>query len=303
MTELAPVKGNQQNIRYISESFRRGMLSHAYIIDGTAGSGKEAFAERIAAALLCEKAEPGKDLFAAAPCGKCSSCIKAASKNHPDIIHITHEKDSVLSVKEIREQLVFDMAIKPYYGPYKIYIVRDAQLMNENAQNALLKTIEEPAGYGLVLLLTDNADGFLQTIRSRCIRLNMEPLSREEITRDLLEEDGLRILEILNRAASMNALEINKAAKELEDFEKNQILEIWKLWFRDVLVYKSTKEQERLYFKSQFPALKEMADKISFEAVNRMLLAADEAASRIKASVKAEAVYENFLLCIRREIK
>ena len=88
------------------------------------------------------------------PCGICPSCIKAQTHNHPDIIRTAHEKKTVLSVQEIREQLVDTVSVAPYYGPYKIYIVEDAQLLNEHGQNALLKTIEEPPDYVLIFILT-----------------------------------------------------------------------------------------------------------------------------------------------------
>lgn len=238
MAEIKGVKGNQQNIDFIARSFEKGMLSHAYIIDGAAASGKEDFAGYIAATLLCDNMNPDRDedpdqvSFGAmfgmqekkpkifAPCGHCPSCVKAASGNHPDIIRVRHEKATVLSVAEIREQVVDDIAIKPYYGPYKIYIIDDANLLNENGQNALLKTIEEPAEYGVVFLLTDNADGFLQTIRSRCIRINMDPLSREEVEDSLLDEDGLQIVSAIEKVNRMNAVQINKTAKEFENRDK-----------------------------------------------------------------------------------
>ena len=171
MAEHFRVSGNQKNIRFFSEAYARGKVSHAYIIEGPEDSDKEGFADSIAAALLCQNTKPGDLLISdSSPCGRCPSCIKAASGNHPDLIHVWHEKPTVLSVGEIREQVVADISIKPYYGPYKIYIIRDAQLMNEQGQNALLKSIEEPAEYGIIFLLTDNADGLLPTIRSRCIR-------------------------------------------------------------------------------------------------------------------------------------
>ena len=294
--------GNQKNIRFFTEAYARGKISHAYIIEGSAESGKERFADSIAAALLCPEKRPGDLLLSASsPCGRCPSCIKAASGNHPDIIHVRHEKPTVLSVDEIREQVVADISIKPYYGPYKIYIIGDAQLMNDRGQNALLKSIEEPAEYGIIFLLTDNADGLLPTIRSRCIRISMESLPREEIMRILLDEDGERLLQILETVSSMSAVEINKAAKELESFDKYHVFRLLRLWARDLLIYKSSGDEKRLYFADR-QVLKQQAEKASFESLNRIVLAAEQAAERIKMNVKAEAAYESMLLTIRREL-
>ena len=300
MAEIRGVTGNQKNIRYLSEALQRGRISHAYIIEGPEDSGKEQFADSLAAALLCAQTKPGQMLLSeTSPCGRCPSCIKAASGNHPDIIHVQHEKATVLSVREIREQVVADIAIKPYYGPFKIYIIRDAQLMNESGQNALLKTIEEPEEYGIIFLLTDNADGFLPTIRSRCIRLSMDPLPRKVTAEHLLDEAGRSIVQILENDRDMDALRISKAAKELEGYDRQQVLTLMRFWFRDMMVYKSTRDVQRLYFPDD-PQLREMAEAASYEHLDRILGALEETQDRLNANVKAEAAYETLLLTIRR---
>lgn len=85
------------------------------------------------------------------------SCKQALNKNQPDIIYLTHEKPNTISVADIREQINHDIEIKPYSSKYKVYIVDEAEKMNQQAQNALLKTIEEPPTYAVILLLTTNA--------------------------------------------------------------------------------------------------------------------------------------------------
>ena len=141
----------------------------------------------------------------------CSSCRKAMSRNHPDIIYVEHVKPTSIGIEEIREQLVSDVEIKPYTGPYKIYIVDEAEKMNVAAQNAilktieeppeyaiifllttnrgaLLKTIEEPPAYAVILLLANNNTGLLPTITSRCVTLNFKPVRDEVIRKYLMEE-------------------------------------------------------------------------------------------------------------------
>ena len=100
----------------------------------------------------------------------CDSCKKVIGKNHPDIITVTHEKPGSISIDEVREQVVHDVDIKPYCSPYKIYIIPDAEMMTVQAQNALLKTIEEPPEYGIIILLTSNMSAILPTIQSRSRR-------------------------------------------------------------------------------------------------------------------------------------
>ena len=320
-SDTAWMGSNQKNIRHISEAYALGRLSHAYIIEGMEGSGKEAFADYIAAALLCDRNRQGQSggtgvpstgwqtqaggTSLIRPCGQCPSCIKAMTGNHPDIIHVQHEKDTVLSVGEIREQVVEDIDIRPYYGPNKIYIVPQAQLMNENAQNALLKTIEEPQPYGLILLLTDNADGFLPTIRSRCIRLHMADLPRQVQAQRLMDEDGQKVLQILRQAPSMTAPDIYKAAKELDPMDSAKVLAIFQMWCRDLLVYKSTGDAKRMYFGedsmySMHEDIRRFTGRASYEQLQEIWLALQELTTRIHVNVKAEAAYETFLIKVRQ---
>ena len=198
MSELKQVLGNRHNIAHFKEAARKGKVSHAYIIDGPEGIGKKTFAGYIATALLCEKG------IQDGPCMVCSSCVKADTHNHPDIIWVEHEKPTVLSIAEIRSQVIDTVDIVPYYGPYKIYIIKDAQLLNDNGQNALLKTLEEPPEYAIFFLLTDNYDLLLDTIKSRCMKLRMEPLDRQTILREL-EKSGAEKARIEENAALCKA--------------------------------------------------------------------------------------------------
>ena len=300
MSQMVRARENERNLRLLSESYNKGKLSHAYIIEGSKLSGRDEFVQNIAAALLCEKAAEMRELV---PCGKCPSCIKAATKNHPDIIHVMHAKPTVLSVNEIREQVVSDISIKPYYGPYKIYIIYDAQLMNENAQNALLKTIEEPEPYGIIFLLTDNEDSFLQTIRSRCIRLSMDAVPRNDIAEALLDEDGQQVIKALEGVVRSDAFQINKTAKEMEDMDRQQVVRIAGLWVRDMLVYKSTGDRSRLYFAAYEQSIRSMSASMTYEDLNECLEVVDKVKARLSANVKAEAAFENMLLQIRRRIR
>ena len=302
MTDYLEFDQNQKNLRYLSEARALGRLSHAYIIEGLEGSGTEAFADYLAAALLCDRnqQEQSRETDLIKPCGQCPSCIKAASKNHPDIIHVQHEKDTVLSVGEIREQVVGDMDIKPYYGPYKIYVIPKAQLMNENAQNALLKTIEEPQPYGMILLLTDNADGFLQTIRSRCIRLRMADPSRKMQVERLMDEEGQKVLEVIRQVPAMSALEISKASRELDPMDAEKVFAIFQMWFRDLLVYKSTSDRNRMYFSQYAEDIRNGSERAGYEQLQQIRHALEELQNELRVNVKAEAAYESFLLKTRQ---
>ena len=130
-------------------------------------------AKAVAKALLCEHKDG---------CGECAACKQVDSLNHPDVIYITHEKYEI-RVDDIRKGINETIDIKPYSGDYKIYIIDDADRMNAGAQNALLKTLEEPPAYAVILLLTNNKDRLLDTILSRCVSMTLGSVRESEIRR------------------------------------------------------------------------------------------------------------------------
>ena len=166
MSTYADIYGHNDIKEHLQKCIELKKVSHAYIFNGGLGAGKKTIAALFAKALQCEE---GK----AQPCGKCHSCIQADSKNQPDIIWVEHEKVGSIGVDDIREQLIGDIQIKPYHSRYKIYIIDEAEKLTVQAQNTLLKTIEEPPEYGIIILLTTNADIFLQTVLSRCVRIDL----------------------------------------------------------------------------------------------------------------------------------
>ena len=180
MGSFKDVVGHKDILNYIRNAVTETKVSHAYILNGERGSGKKMLANLFATTLLCEKQGPD-------PCNACHSCHQAESGNHPDIIRVTHEKPNTISVDDIRRQVNEDIQIKPYQGPYKIYIIAEADLMTVQAQNALLKTIEEPPAYAVIFLLTENAEALLPTITSRCVMLKLRNIKDTLIRKYLME--------------------------------------------------------------------------------------------------------------------
>ena len=152
---------------YMEKAVAVDRIGQSYIFEGAKGTDRQDMALSLAAALLC-KGKEGQSR----PCKTCHSCSLMESRNHPDCITVTHEKPSTVSVKDIREQVIDDIDIRPYYGGRKIYIIPDAEMMSPGAQNALLKTIEEPPDYAVVILIVTDAALLLETIRSRCMILS-----------------------------------------------------------------------------------------------------------------------------------
>lgn len=178
---FSDVVGNRPLCRRFSDDILSQKLSHAYILEGAKGSGKHMLAWRIAAALACERQH---DENAPLPCMNCPSCHKIFGGNSPDVIFVNRGDKATLGVEVIRD-LKRDIWIAPNDISAKIYIIEDAHTMTEQAQNALLLTLEEPPSYVLFLLLTENAASFLETIRSRAPTLRTEPIEPAEIDRCL----------------------------------------------------------------------------------------------------------------------
>ena len=181
MAYFRDIVGHEMTVSYLRGAIRSGNISHAYLISGAPGSGKKLIAEAFAQALLCER---GGD----EACGECRSCKKFMGKNHPDVIRVVHERPATIRVDEIREQVIEDAAIRPYDGGKKIYIIDEAEKMNTAAQNAILKTLEEPPDYAVLLLLTTNASIMLETIRSRCVLLPLRPVPDKTVRSWLMEK-------------------------------------------------------------------------------------------------------------------
>ena len=329
MPGFQEIIGHEDVVAHLQNAIRTGKVSHSYLLSGDPGSGKKLIANTFAAALLCEKGQ-------ADPCMECSSCKKAETFQHPDIIHVTHEKPGVITVDDIRTQVVHDVAIRPYYGTWKVYLIPDAQMMNTQAQNALLKTIEEPPSYAVIILITTNAEALLPTILSRCVRLDVKVVKDSLIKKYLMErlkvpdylaevdasmahgsigrakeaatsEEFARVTEsairLLIHADDMEIYELTKAVRSVSE-EKQKIedyLDIFQFWFRDVLMFKATKEIDPLVFKQEIHYIKEQAMERSYENLERILNGIEKTRVRLRANVNMELAIELLFLTIREK--
>lgn len=169
--------GNERLKENLNNSLKNQHISHFYLISGPAGAGKHTLARLLAAAALCENTN--------APCGVCHSCRKVLEGIHPDVITVEDPEHKNVSVKLVR-QAREDVFVRPNEGKHKIYIF--PQELGLEGQNALLKILEEPPSYGIFLLLTDNPERLLPTVRSRCTELALQGLEPEVLRRALYRE-------------------------------------------------------------------------------------------------------------------
>ena len=327
MAQFRDIIGQEQIKEHLRNAIITDKVSHAYIINGEKSSGKEFIAKVFAMALQCEKG--GEE-----PCQECHSCKQALSANHPDIIRVTHEKPNTISVDDIRAQVNNDVGIKPYSGPRKIYIINEAEKMTPQAQNALLKTLEEPPVYAVILLLTANVNSLLPTILSRCVVLNMKPVADELVKKYLMEqlqvtdykaevcvafargnigkakalassEDFENVkaeaLALLKYIQDMELNEIIAAIKKITEYklEINDYLDICAIWYRDALLFKATHDANHLVFREEIQALRRTAQHSSYEGIETILKALETAKRRLNANVNFELTMELLMLTIQ----
>ena len=171
--------GNEQLKENLTHSLRRGRISHFYLISGPEGAGKHTLARLLAAAILCGGADR--------PCGRCGPCRKVLDGNHPDFITIDDPEKKTVPVDLIRQARA-DIYIQPNESDHKIYLFPRAQDMGLPGQNALLKVLEEPPKYGVFILLTDNPEKLLPTVRSRCTELALHGLPEDTLRQALVKE-------------------------------------------------------------------------------------------------------------------
>jgi len=265
------VVGHGRIVSSLRNAISVGKVSHAYIFSGLSGSGKSLIAASFAKALECERNMPDDGDGSCGGGGsseRCKSCRVFESGNHPDVFFVSPGGKS-LGVSDIREHVIKNMETKPYQYRYKVFIIDSAHTMTPQAQNALLKTIEEPAGYGVFLLLSEGLGSFLPTVLSRCIVYKLEPLGYDEVYGYLMaagigfdtarlaavyaqgnigrglqlasDEDfiGLRtkIFGIINRLRSADLTGIFSIAKEFDEFKDRiqEVLDIMYLCYRDAL--------------------------------------------------------------------
>ena len=195
----------KENLRHSVDS---GRLSHFYLISGPRGSGKRTLARLLAAAAVCRDGNK--------PCLACSACRKAMTSNHPDIITVTDPEHKAVAVKIVREYRE-DVYIKPNEADKKVYIF--PQELGTEGQNALLKILEEPPSYGVFILLAENPQQILTTVRSRCTLLQMESLPKGLLLSQLSKQFPGADQEQLLAAAERSGGYLGQAAELLKESE------------------------------------------------------------------------------------
>lgn len=327
MLKFGDILGHEQIKEHFQKAIESHKVSHAYILTGEAGMGRKSLANAFALTLLCEK---GKS----EPCMECHACKQVLSGNHPDLIYVTHEKPASIGVDDIREQINDTVMVRPYSSYYKVYIVDEAEKMTQQAQNALLKTIEEPPSYAIIILLTTNQEAFLPTILSRCVQLKLKPLKDFVVKSYLVGSMNIpeadadvyaafargnlgkaisiassddfkamrgEILNLLKHIKEMDISELLEAIQKMKEdhLDIDECLDFMQLWYRDVLLYKVTKDINLLIFKDEYRTINEISKNSGYDGMERILESIDKTRVRLDANVNMELALELMLLVMK----
>ena len=341
--KYSDIIGQQHIKEHFINAVMNNTVSHAYIINGEKSTGKSMLAETFAMSIMCE----GED---EKPCMKCKSCTKIANKCNPDFIKLvrdTEKKADIIRIDEIRSQVIDSMYDRPYNGHHKVYIIEDADKMNVQSQNAILKTLEEPPKYAVLLLTTTNVERLLPTIISRCIILNMRPVEDKIIKQFLREKGGVsedsidiitaiaggnvgrakllldddefinfqdsitdilidiprtgyrRILEAVDTICILTGRDKKKKTKTKSKYGPEDVFDIFMLWYRDILLYKSTDDVEGLIFRNHKTEIAIQAGFFRFDALDKIFHEIEDARGKIRSFINYEATMELLLINIQ----
>jgi DNA polymerase-3 subunit delta' len=321
---LFDVVGQRRALNVFSKSLSNDRVAHACIIIGPDGIGKSILAMHMAAALLCTGSNK--------PCGKCNSCSKAEKNIHPDIKVIASSKRSI-GIDEVRD-FIEEMYMKPYEGTRKVFIIKGAGTMTVQAQNAILKTLEEPPSDCVIIMLSESTEGLLDTILSRCQIIKLNRVSLDCIKDYLLEKgidrekadmasrlsDGIignalkycddSFLkfrgELIDTAKKMVRNNIVQSFELAEYFSKNkndidEIFDMLTIWFRDIIVLKHVRDKDLIINKDCYDLLVEESGILSYNRLDRIMDEIKNIRLKLKQNANYQLSIEVMLLNIQEE--
>jgi len=317
---FSEIIGQQRSLEIVRSALGNGRLHHAYLFVGPEGVGKRTVAIALAKALHCEEA--AKDF-----CGGCAACARIQNGNHPDVrvVEILAGKKEI-SIQQVRE-VERDLNFRSFSGKRKIAIIDPATSMNLSAQNALLKTLEEPPQDSLLILIAANAGGLLPTLRSRCLRLPFGPLTRDAVAEFLITNKGIekeeaRFLAAVSMGSLGAALRLDKeeflerrrswaekvssltsgdyraASEAAEAIASNkeealQFLEWAETWYRDLLIHTVTENSAETVNVDMLAQIQSQSANGEVERLLSTFAQTARAAGRIQRNLNRRMVLES----------
>ena len=313
------IYGHEKQIVILKQALAQHRVGHSYLFSGIDAAGKKTLALEFAKVVNCEKADEIHD-----SCGECPACLKINRHNHPDIFFIEAEGQFIRinAIRDIQEQMTF----KPMEGRRRVFVIDNADKMNDQAANALLKTLEEPSPANILILVTAKPYTLPSTIISRCRHMRFNPLSIDTVAKFLIERMNMEkkkalLLASLSGGSIGQALELNKddviayrteTLKLLANTKKSEPLSllafasffgqdkrgikqgfnILKTCFRDALVYKETNNDQMLINQDNSSFIASLALRLSGEQILRNIALVEKAAETIEQNVNKSLTLE-----------
>lgn len=312
--------GHSKQIAMLQKAMVQGRLGHSYIFSGLAAIGKRTLAMEFAKALNCRRTDGLPDA-----CGECASCRKMNSGNHPDV-HLTESQGQFIRIDAIRF-IQDQMTFKPMDGGRRVFILDNADKMNEPAANALLKTLEEPSADNFLILVTARPYFLPQTILSRCRHLRFNPLTNDIVARFLVEKRQIEparasllaglsggsiglatelneeemmafregLVRLLAAAGEKDPLSLLAIASFLGQDKKeiSQGLRILRSYFRDALVYKETARGEMISNRDHLDAIAGLAARLTGEQLLQNIALIEKSNETIEMNVNKSLTLES----------
>lgn len=326
------VLGHDTVKRHLFSAALSDSVSHAYIFEGVAGIGRHTMANALAQTLLCTENRDAQGHIVRCACGSCVACQTVLSGNHPDIVRVGIPKDkAAIPVDSIRD-VNREIANRPYYNGKKIVIISDADKMNAAAQNALLKTLEEPPAYAVIILIANSAAQLLSTVESRSVKITFQPLPFELIKKELEKRgfseaqvalgttfsggslgaalracadetfDDMRrdIYSLLAQAPDRSASWLLGQEASLETYKKdfNRFLSLCETWYRDVLIAQTKGDDAPLLNADFRTEIEHCAAAYSASALAGIIWRISDLREKLDQSVNFALSMDNLLLSL-----
>ena len=313
------IYGHQKQIDMLQKAMAQQRVGHAYLFSGPDAIGKKALALQFARALNCENADRNNDA-----CGACSSCRKMISGNHPDM-HVLETQAQFIRIDAIRS-IQDQMTFKPLEGRRRVFIIDDADKMNEQAANALLKTLEEPSADNFLMLVTARPYWLAQTILSRCRHVRLNPLPVGDVARFLIDQKQMdaskahllaglsggsigqaleldseemiafraEISRLLTAAGKSDPMSLLMLASFLGQDKKEikQGLKILNTYFRDALVYREVAEAGMIINADDLPVIASLAGRLNGEQLLQNIAQVERSNETLEMNVNKSLTLE-----------
>jgi DNA polymerase-3 subunit delta' len=322
---FAGIVGHDRVVRALRTAVAAGRPAHAYLVTGPVGVGKGVLARAFTASLLCDAPRDGD------ACGACAQCTRVEAGTHPDVREVAREEERRDIRTEQAREVTRWLTLRPLMAARKVAVIDDAECLNEHGQNALLKTLEEPPGSSVLMLLAAHASLLLPTVRSRCQRVRLDPLPPALLDRLLADrgvaadvravvvpraegspgravallddprgEARVRMLTVLGRLDAAAAHELSAVAQALGREDADVALETALSWYRDVLALTSGDTDAAPRNADVLPALRTVAARMTVPAVLGALETVCDTIRAVEQNANRVLALETMLLALRR---